>query len=160
VRDQLIAAIQQRKMVEFTYEGMERHVQPAAFGVGNRKGKETLHAYQLGGESREGFLPAWRNFHVEKITALKVLDQVFGPNPPGFNPHPLPQTQVALEGGAPPSTGSTSGGSSGGSGGGKKTDQVIPGVPITADQAAKAAEVAGEVASKAFGALGKWFKKR
>jgi hypothetical protein len=156
VRDQLITAIQQRKVVEFTYAGKPRHVQPAAYGVGNRKGKETLHGYQFGGDSHEGFLPAWRNFHVEKITDLTVLDQVFGPNPPGFNPTPLPQTQVALDGGAPPS----SGGSSGGSGGGGKSDQVIPGVPITADQAAKAAEVAGEVASKAFGALGKWFKKR
>lgn len=159
MRDQLTTAIQQRKIVTFTYEGLSRRVQPAAFGVGNRKGKETLHAYQIGGESQRGGVPHWRNFHVDKMSAVTVLDEVFGPNPPGFNPSPFPQTQVALEGGAAPSGGQPAGGSAG-SGDGKKADQVIPGVPITADQAAKAAEVAGEVASKAFGALGKWFKKR
>lgn len=151
MRDQLTAAIEQRKIVTFTYEGLSRRVQPAAFGVGNRKGKETLHGYQVGGESKRGGVPHWRNFHVDKITSLTVLDEVFGPNPPGFNPRPFPQTQVALAGGAAGGAATT---------GGKKADQVIPGVPITADQAAKAAEVAGEVASKAFGALGKWFKKR
>lgn len=153
MRDQLTAAIEQRKIVTFTYEGLPRRVQPAAFGVGNRKGKETLHAYQIGGESKRGGVPHWRNFHVDKMSAVTVLDEVFGPNPPGYNPTPFPQTQVALSGGAAPSGGQPSAG-------GKKTDQVIPGVPITSDQAAKAAEVAGEVASKAFGALGKWLKKR
>ena len=152
MRDQLTAAIEQRKIVTFTYEGLARRVQPAAFGVGNRKGKETLHAYQVGGQSQRGELPVWRNFHVEKIADLAVLDEVFGPNPPGYNPRPFPQTHAALAGGAATGAAST--------GGGKKADQVIPGVPITADQAAKAAEVAGEVASKAFGAIGKWFKKR
>jgi hypothetical protein len=152
VRDQLTTAIQQRKIVTFTYEGLSRRVQPAAYGVGNRKGKETLHAYQVGGESKRGGVPHWRNFHVEKISSLTVLDEVFGPNPPGFNATPFPQTQVALEGGATPSGGSASSGS----GGGGKSDQVIPGVPITADQAAKVAEGA----AKALGALGKWFKKR
>lgn len=148
MRDQLTTAIQQRKIVTFTYEGLSRRVQPAAFGVGNRKGKETLHAYQVGGESKRGGVPHWRNFHVDKMSAVTVLDEVFGPNPPGFNPTPFPQTQVALEGGAAPSGSQSSGG--------KKTDQVIPGVPITADQAAKVAEGA----AKALGALGKWFKKR
>jgi WYL domain len=156
VRDQLTTAIEQRKIVTFTYEGLARRVQPAAFGVGNRKGKETLHGYQVGGESKRGGVPHWRNFHVDKITGLAVLDEVFGPNPPGFNPTPFPQTQVALAGGS--AAGSASSG--GQQGDAKKSDQVIPGVPISEDQAAKAAEVAGEVASKAFNALGKWFKKR
>ncbi|HEV2889064.1 MAG TPA: WYL domain-containing protein [Frankiaceae bacterium] len=153
MRDQLTAAIQQRKIVTFTYQGHERRVQPAAFGVGNRKGKETLHAYQVGGGSRRGGVPHWRNFHVEGITALTVLDEVFGPNPPGFNPTPFPQTQVALA--ASPSASATTA-PSGGSGGDKKKDEVIPGLPISGEQAAKAVETA----SKALGKLGKWFRSR
>ena len=168
MRDQLIAAIEQRRMVEFTYQGQLRRVQPAAYGVGGRKGKDTLHAYQLGGGSRRGHLPDWRNFHVEQITELTVMDQVFGPNPPGFNPRPFPTTHAALAASpSQPATeqqpwGGTGGtGGSGGSGGAPaKGDQVIPGVPISAEQAAKAADAAAEAASKAFGALGKWLRKR
>ena len=155
MRDQLTAAIEQRKIVTFTYQGFQRRVQPAAYGVGNRKGKDTLHAYQVGGESKRGGIPHWRNFHVESIQSLTVLDEVFGPNPPGFNPTPFPQTQVALAGGAAPSKPAGSGGGASG-GGGKKADQIIPGVPISGEQAAKAAEVA----SQALGKLSKWFKKR
>lgn len=150
MREELTNAIQQRRIVTFTYEGHPRRVQPAAYGVGNRKGKETLHAYQVDGGSRRGGIPHWRNFHVERIESLTVLDEVFGPNPPGYSPNPFPQTQVALAaspgGPAAPPAGESAG----------KPDQVIPGVPITAEQAAKAAEAA----SKAFGAVSKWFKKR
>ena len=148
MRDQLTAAIEQRKIVEFTYQGFPRRVQPAAFGVGNRKGKETLHAYQIGGGSKRGGIPYWRNFHVEGIQSLKVLDEVFGPNPPGFNPDPFPTTHVALTGGATAASSSPAGDA--------KKDQVIPGVPITGEQAAKAVDAAG----KALGKLSKWFKNR
>jgi hypothetical protein len=151
MREELTAAIEQRKIVTFSYAGRDRRVQPAAYGIGRRKQKETLHAYQVGGDSERGGIPHWRNFHVEKITGLAVLDEVFGPNPPGFNPTPFPETQVALTGGsaAPAAPAAPSSGAA-------KGDQLIPGVPITGEQAAKAAEAA----SKALGALGKWFKKR
>ncbi len=156
MRDQLTAAIEQRKIVEFTYQGHVRRVQPAAYGVGNRKGKETLHAYQVGGTSQRGDLPHWRNFNVEQISDLAVLDEVFGPNPPGYKGQPFPQTQVALA--ASPSAGATRGGS-GGSGGGQgdQGGTTLPGgFQISPDQAQKAAEVA----NKAIGMIGKWFKKR
>jgi hypothetical protein len=153
VRDQLTAAIEQRRVVTFTYEGYPRRVQPAAFGIGNRKGKETLHAYQVDGGSRRGGIPSWRNFHVERIESLAVLDEVFGPNPPGFNPRPFPQTLAALSGGAaaapPPGPAQAA-----------KPDQLIPGVAVSAEQAAKVAEQAGEVIGKAADALGKWFRKK
>ena len=166
MRDQLTTAIQQRKFVTFTYQGHERRVQPAAFGIGNRKGKETLHAYQVDGGSRRGGIPHWRNFHVEQMQSLTVLDEVFGPNPPGFNPRPFPQTHVALAGSPSEPAAETpwagtgaaqSGAAQPGAAGGS---QVIPGVPISAEQAAKAADAAAEVAGKAFGALGKWLRKR
>jgi hypothetical protein len=153
VRDQLTAAIQQRKIVTFTYQGHERRVQPAAYGVGNRKGKETLHAYQVGGSSQRGGIPHWRNFHVEAIQGLQVLDEVFGPNPPGYSERPFPQTQVAL---APSPAATAAPGAPSGSGGSGKKDEVIPGVPISGEQAAKAVEAAG----KALGKLGKWFRNR
>ena len=150
MRDQLTAAIEQRKIVTFTYQGHQRRVQPAAYGVGGRKNKETLHAYQVGGTSKRGGIPHWRNFYTEGITDLQVLDEVFGPNPPGFSATPFPTMITALA----PSPATPSGG--GASGGEKKKDEVIPGVPISGEQAAKAVEAAG----KALGKLGKWFRNR
>jgi hypothetical protein len=154
VRDQLTAAIQQRKIVTFTYQGHERRVQPTAFGQSRRRHKDTLQGYQVGGGSSRGDIPHWRSFFVEQITGLQVLDEVYGPNPPGF------VKRLWMEVSIEPTTAAPSGGStpssSGGSGGGDKKDQVIPGVPITADQAAKAVDAAG----KAFGKLSKWLKNR
>lgn len=164
MREQLTAAIEQRRIVTFTYQGFPRRVQPAAYGIGNRKGKETLHAYQIGGASQRGDIPHWRNFHVEQIESLAVLDEVFGPNPPGFQPQPLPKTYVSLAGagtGTPPPPGRPGEGGQQGQGGqGGQPDQVIPGIPITSEQAAKAAEQAGKAIAGAADALGKWFRKR
>jgi len=149
VRDQLTAAIEQRKIVTFTYGGHERRVQPTAFGQSHRRHKDTLQGYQVGGGSSSGEIPHWRAFFVEKMTGLQVLDEVYGPNPPGFSR--LPWMEVSIE----PTTASSAS-SGGSSGGGDKKDQVIPGVPITSEQAAKAVDAAG----KALGKLSKWFKNR
>ena len=158
MRDQLTAAIQQRKIVTFTYQGHERRVQPTAFGQSRRRHKDTLQGYQVGGGSSRGGVPHWRSFFVEQITGLQVLDEVYGPNPPGFVKRNWMEVSIEPTTAAPSSGGSSgdSGGSSGGSSGGDKKDQVIPGVPISADQAAKAVDAAG----KAFGKLSKWLKNR
>ena len=141
MRDELTAAIEQRKYVTFTYQGQPRRVQPAAFGV-DAAGHDTLHAYQVDGGSKRGKLPHWRNFHADTIEGLAVTDEVFGPNPPGFR-SPFATTHASL---APAAAAAAA----------PKSDQAIPGLPITNEQAAKAVEVAQE----ALGKLGKWFKKR
>lgn len=148
MRDQLTAAIEQRKIVTFTYGGHERRVQPTAFGQSHRRRKDTLQGYQVGGESSRGGIPHWRAFFVEKMSGLQVLDEVYGPTPPGFQR--MPWMEVSIE----PTAASPSGG--GAPGGAKKKDEVIPGVPISGEQAAKAVEAASE----ALGKLGKWFRKR
>lgn len=149
MREQLVAAIQGRRTVTFTYEGLPRTVQPAAVGAIAGTGQDTLHAYQVGGGSKRGGVPHWRNFALAKITDLAVLDEVFGPNPPGYGRPSFSTVYAALDGGGgappPPAPGK---------------DQLIPGVPITGEQAAKAAEQAGKVIGEAAEKLGKWFRKR
>jgi hypothetical protein len=148
MREQLIAAIQGRRTVTFTYEGFPRTVQPAAVGAIAGTRQDTLHAYQVGGGSKRGGVPHWRNFALAKIADLAVLDQVFGPNPPGYGHPSFSTVYAALDGGGappPPAPGK---------------DQLIPGVPITGEQAAKAAEQAGKVIGEAAEKLGKWFRKR
>jgi hypothetical protein len=162
VRDELTAAVTNRRIVTFTYQGFPRRVQPAEVGV-NRKGKDTLHAYQVDGGSKRGGIPHWRNFHVEDMQGLAVLDEVFGPNPPGYESAGFTTTYVSLKGGAsggstpPPSQPS---GQASGQPAAPAADQVIPGVPITSEQAAKAVEQAGAVIGNAAEALGKWFRKK
>jgi hypothetical protein len=150
MRDDLIAAVQGRRYATFTYQGFPRRVQPAAVGV-DQGGAETLHAYQVDGGSKRGGLPYWRNFHLDTIEGLVVLDEVFGPNPPGYTRAPFQPVHAALDGATssapPPPKDATK-------------DQVIPGVPITAEQAAKAAEQAGKVIGEAADKLGKWLRKR
>lgn len=147
MRDQLIAAIQQRKIVTFTYQGHERRVQPTAFGQSRRRHKDTLQGYQVSGGSNSGDIPHWRGFFVEGISGLQVLDEVYGPNPPGFQKRNWMEVSIEPTAATP---------SSGSSEGGKKKGEVIPGVPISGEQAAKAVEAAGEMLGK----LGKWFRKR
>jgi hypothetical protein len=148
VRDQLVAAVQGRRLVTFTYAGLPRTAQAAAVGAIAGTGQDTLHAYQVGGGSQRGRIPYWRNFTLAKITDLVVLDQVFGPNPPGYHRPGFTTLYAALDGPAapPPAAG--------------PQDQLIPGVPITGEQAARAAEQAGKVIGEAAERLGKWFRKR
>jgi hypothetical protein len=150
MRDQLVSAVQGLRLVTLSYQGFPRRVQPAAVGV-DHGGADTLHAYQVDGGSRRGGIPYWRNFHLDTIEGLAVLDEVFGPNPPGFTRAPFAPTYAALDGGAPtPPPGQPS----------APTDQLIKGIPITGEQAAKAAEQAGKVIGEAAEALGKWFRKK
>jgi predicted DNA-binding transcriptional regulator YafY len=96
LRDLLVTAIRQRRVVTFTYDALPRTVQPAALGV--LAGHETLHAYQVGGGSKRGGIPEWRNFALAKITGLAVLDAVFGPDPPGYGHPSFSTVYAALDG--------------------------------------------------------------
>lgn len=164
MREQLVTAIEQRKVVTFTYRGHPRRVQPAAFGVGGRHHRETLHAYQVSGSSERGGVPDWRNFNVAAIESLSVTDETFSAPPPGYNKPWIGEIVTALP------AGGSSGGSSGGPGastspgpGGTTTPPAIGGIPLNAETAAKAADAAAkaaEAAGEALGKLGKWFRKR
>ena len=73
----LVRAIEQKRRLNFLYNGKARLVEPQCYGIGTR-GTELLRGHQLqGGREREPL------FDVAKISDLVVLDQVFqrpGPN--------------------------------------------------------------------------------
>ena len=73
----LVRAIEQKRRLNFLYNGKARLVEPQCYGIGTR-GTELLRVHQLqGGREREPL------FDVAKISDLVVLDQVFqrpGPN--------------------------------------------------------------------------------
>lgn len=75
-------AIEEMRILEFKYKGAWRVVEPHALGY-NEKQKLTLCGWQLSGGSGVGF----RDFYVEIIDELIVLDEVFDEARKGYNPN-------------------------------------------------------------------------
>ena len=81
--DELLrVAITQQRQIRFWYGGKERIAEPHDYGV--HKGKARLLAYQVGGQSASGPLPAWRLVDVSGMTQLEILEKTF----PGNRPAP------------------------------------------------------------------------
>lgn len=76
-------AISNKLIISFTYDELFRIVEPHHYGMLN--GSEQLHAYQITGETHSGGIPEWRNFILEKIHKLKILDVNFTPRT-SYNP--------------------------------------------------------------------------
>jgi hypothetical protein len=68
-------AIQERRLIEFHMDGLPRVAEPHDYGI--HAGVERLLVYQVAGESRSGALPNWREFHVEKLERMRLLDERF-----------------------------------------------------------------------------------
>jgi hypothetical protein len=69
-------AIAQKLLLEITYKGGGRIVEPHDYGIQN--GVQRLLVYQRRGPARPGQSPAgWRMFDVPKIDSLVVLDMPF-----------------------------------------------------------------------------------
>jgi predicted DNA-binding transcriptional regulator YafY len=79
VEDQIINAIDYRRVLTFTYNGQPRRVNPHALIRSSRTQANILHAYQ----SDNG---GWRNFWVHAIEDLAVLRETFEDAQPDFNP--------------------------------------------------------------------------
>lgn len=73
--DELLrSAIQQKRLIQFTYKDKARIVEPHDYGVHN--GSVKLLGYQVGGLS-SGKLPNWRWVEVTSISDVDVLDRTF-----------------------------------------------------------------------------------
>ena len=77
-------AISQRLMVRFSYEGFERIVIPAAYGMNQRTGNELVRAYQVGGGDATRAIPAWSLFNAAKVVGASMTGEQFDGIPPGY----------------------------------------------------------------------------
>lgn len=68
-------AIQSKNLLQFSYHGNVRLVEPHLLGV--HDGVTQLLSYQVGGYSRSGRIPEWRRFDVHEMTGLQVLTETF-----------------------------------------------------------------------------------
>jgi len=93
VNSALAIAISGRRLIEFNYKGgRPRIVEPHDYGI--RKGVEGLLAYQISGESRSGTPHGWKNFEVEGMRQVRVLDQEFAGSRADSSQHHLPWDQL------------------------------------------------------------------
>ena len=85
VYDDLTFAIDNRRVVKFTYDGHHRVVEPFLLGV-TTAGKPALRGYQTAGTSNSGTVPAWHLFSLSKISAIEVTQSCFEGVRPFYNP--------------------------------------------------------------------------
>lgn len=85
VYEDLVFAIENRRVVQFTYDGHHRVVEPFLLGV-TTAGKPALRGFQTEGTSKTGTVPAWHLFSLSKICAIEVTPICFEGVRPFYNP--------------------------------------------------------------------------
>ena len=79
------AAIANRRLLKFMYDGCFRIVEPHDYGILN--GVVTLFCYQVEGQSRRGRLPDWRLFVLSKMSDADPTNEPFAGLRPVFGDH-------------------------------------------------------------------------
>jgi hypothetical protein len=77
-------AINSRRIVRFSYEGLERIVIPAAYGLNRRTGNELLRAYQVEGRDATRRIPTWSLFNIANVVGASLTGEHFEALPPGY----------------------------------------------------------------------------
>jgi hypothetical protein len=96
VLDQIAAAIAAKNCIAFSYDGLNRFVEPHACGL-TARGKPVFRGFQPAGEtSREH---GWKLFSIEKIEDLQVLGLTFAEPRPGYalNDKQIPHLKAQID---------------------------------------------------------------
>jgi hypothetical protein len=76
VNQDLVRAILEKCLIEFVYRaGRTRIAEPHDYGI--RDGVECLLAFQISGESQSGAPHGWKQFDVDQMHQLRVLERRF-----------------------------------------------------------------------------------
>ena len=76
MNDDLVQAIAEKRLIEFIYKtGRTRIVEPHDYGI--RGGVERLLGFQISGESQSGAPHGWKQFDVNQIRRLRVMERRF-----------------------------------------------------------------------------------
>lgn len=88
-------AIVSKKIIEFTYGGYPRVVEPHVLGI--QDGSLQFLGYQVAGSSSSGGIPEWRRFNLDGVSGLTITDQKFpGPRPFPSGRHSSWDHQIAV----------------------------------------------------------------
>ena len=93
-QQQIIDAINSRHVIQFTYEGYSRTVEPFTLGYHKSTGNLVLGAWQVGGYSESDRHPPWRLYDVSKMYAITTVPETFTGDRPGYNPGDRRMSQI------------------------------------------------------------------
>jgi hypothetical protein len=86
-------AIKETLLLDFSYEGHHRLVEPHAYGV-NDKEHAILRCYQVGGSSESHKSPYWRIFLESEMHGLRIVQQKFSGPRTGYKRNDKAMTQI------------------------------------------------------------------
>ncbi len=76
MNDDLVRAIVEKRLVEFVYKtGRTRIVEPHDYGI--RHDVERLLGFQIDGDSQSGAAHGWKEFDVDQMRRLRILERRF-----------------------------------------------------------------------------------
>jgi hypothetical protein len=78
-------AIAQKRLLQFSYGDLTRIVEPHLFGR-KTSGNDVLSGYLVGGYTESDNAPYWRNYLLEEMEFVVMLDETFAKAREGFNP--------------------------------------------------------------------------
>jgi hypothetical protein len=86
-------AIRKRALLEFVYHNRRRVVAPYCCGASSRGG-DVLRAVQVRGGSASGGMGFGKLWTIAEIADLRMLDEVFTPGDPDYNPQDRAMTRI------------------------------------------------------------------
>jgi hypothetical protein len=78
-------AIEKRRLLQFSYDDLTRIVEPHLLGR-KTSGNDALLAWLVEGYTESDSEPYWRNYVVDQMDFLIVLDETFDGTREGYNP--------------------------------------------------------------------------
>jgi hypothetical protein len=82
MNQEIIEAIENKKLIEFNYDGESRIVEPHCYGL-STKGNEVVRAYQVNGYSSSGNM-GWKLYDLAKVDNINVLENTFEKSRSGY----------------------------------------------------------------------------
>ena len=95
MNQEIIDAIEKKKLIEFIYDGESRVVEPHCYGL-STKGNEVLRAYQVDGYSSSGNM-GWKMYDLGKANSINVLDDTFDESRNGYNRRDKAMSEIYSE---------------------------------------------------------------
>ena len=84
VSTNLINAIDEKRVIMFTYKGVVRIVKPFIVGMSTR-GNLLLSGFQIGGKASSGIVTGWKYFEVAGMRNVTIFSRTSGSIPSGYN---------------------------------------------------------------------------
>lgn len=80
MNSEIVQAIAQRRLMELSYDGLRRTVEPHAYGV-TAHGHEVIRVWQTSGGSANGEPTGWKLLRVDEARVTALGERFEGPRP-------------------------------------------------------------------------------